>query len=150
MNVFVRFLQRAYKKNSKWAWWKNLISLLDCKSNKRDDIFINQSKYIKNLLKRFRIEHVKEVDTPMGTSSKLDMDEDGDNLNITKYRGMIDSLLYLIASKPDIMFLCLSMCMFSNMSYRIPCNCCKTHFLLHAWYNWFRVVVSKSKRVEFN
>jgi hypothetical protein len=30
---------------------------------KRDDIFINQSKYFKDLLKRFRMEHVKEVDT---------------------------------------------------------------------------------------
>jgi hypothetical protein len=55
------------------------------------------------------MEHVKEVNTPIGTSSNLDMDKDGENLNITKYRGMIDSLLYLIASRPDIMF-CVSLC----------------------------------------
>jgi hypothetical protein len=54
------------------------------------------------------MEHVK-VNTPIGTSSKLDMDKDGVNLNITKYRGMIESLLYLIASRPDIMF-CVCLC----------------------------------------
>jgi hypothetical protein len=55
------------------------------------------------------MEHVKEVNTPISTSSKLDMDKDSENLNITKYRGMIDSLLYLIASRPDIIF-CVCLC----------------------------------------
>ena len=70
----------------------------------KDDIFINQGKYIKDLLKRFRLEHVKEADTPMRTSTKLDMDENGKNEDITKYRGMIGSLLYLTISRPNIMF----------------------------------------------
>lgn len=70
----------------------------------RDGIFINQSKYTKDLLKRFGMEHVKDADTPMGTSTKLDMDEKGKTVDITKYRGMIGSLLYLTASRPDIMF----------------------------------------------
>jgi len=37
------------------------------------------------------------------------MDENGKNINITKYRGMIDSFLYLIVSRPDIMF-CVCVC----------------------------------------
>ena len=71
---------------------------------KKDDIFINQGKYIKDLLKRFGMEHIKKADTPMGSSTNLDMDENGKNIDITKYRGMIGSLLYLTASRPDIMF----------------------------------------------
>jgi hypothetical protein len=50
------------------------------------------------------MEHVKEADTPMEISTKLDMDESGNDINITKYQGMISSFLYLIASRPDIMF----------------------------------------------
>jgi hypothetical protein len=54
-------------------------------------MYINQGKYIKNLLKIFRMELVKEFDTPMGTSTKLDMDENGKNIDIIKYQGMIGS-----------------------------------------------------------
>ncbi|XP_074324070.1 putative mitochondrial protein AtMg00240 [Apium graveolens] len=42
--------------------------------------------------------------TPMATTTKLDQDESGKKVDITHYRGMIGSLLYLTASCPDIMF----------------------------------------------
>ena len=42
--------------------------------------------------------------TPMPTAVKLDQDKSGKNVDITTYRGMIGSLLYLTASRPDIMF----------------------------------------------
>jgi hypothetical protein len=58
------------------------------------------------------MENVKEANTFIATSTKLDMDENDKNVDITKYRGMIRSLLYLITSRPDIMF----MCMFSSLS----------------------------------
>jgi hypothetical protein len=48
----------------------------------KDDIFINQSKYVKDLLKRFGMEQVKEANMLMGTSKKLDMDENSKNINI--------------------------------------------------------------------
>ena len=67
-------------------------------------IFINQAKYIKDLLKKFDLEAVKPLSTPMATSTKLDIDEQGKQVDIRKYRGMIGSLLYLTASRPDIMF----------------------------------------------
>ena len=50
----------------------------------------------------------KIAGTPMSTSTKLDKDEKGKSIDQTKYRGMIGSLLYLTASRPDIMF---SVCM---------------------------------------
>ena len=42
--------------------------------------------------------------TPMATTTKLDKDEQGKSVDIKLYRSMIGSLLYLTASRPDIMF----------------------------------------------
>ena len=70
----------------------------------KEGIFINQAKYIRDLLKKFNLEEVKAKNTPMGSSIKLDMDEKGKSVDQTKYRGMIGSLLYLTASRPDIMY----------------------------------------------
>ena len=44
------------------------------------------------------------MSTPMGSETYVDQDESGVSIDITKYRGMIGSLLYLMASRPDIMF----------------------------------------------
>ncbi|XP_050920088.1 secreted RxLR effector protein 161-like [Lathyrus oleraceus] len=46
----------------------------------------------------------KAMSTPMGSETYVDQDESGVSIDITKYRGMIGSLLYLMASRPDIMF----------------------------------------------
>ncbi|KAK2990925.1 hypothetical protein RJ640_021900 [Escallonia rubra] len=70
----------------------------------KDGIFINQAKYTKELLKRFDMEESNAFDTPMSSSLKLDKDEKGKDVNIKRYRGMIGSLLYLTANRPDIMF----------------------------------------------
>ena len=64
----------------------------------KEGTFINQAKYIRDLLKKFNLEEVKANNTPMGSSIKLDMDEKGKSVDQTKYRGMIGSLLYLTAS----------------------------------------------------
>ncbi|KAH9780462.1 hypothetical protein KPL71_008083 [Citrus sinensis] len=69
-----------------------------------EGIFINQAKYVKDLLKRFGIDDSKTKNTPMSTTTKLDKDEKGKEVDIKMYRGMIGSLLYLTASRPDIMF----------------------------------------------
>ena len=70
----------------------------------KDGIFINQSKYIKDLLKRFGLEGSKTFGTPMSSTLKLDKDEAGKPVDCKLYRGMIGSLLYLTASRLDIMF----------------------------------------------
>lgn len=69
-----------------------------------DEIFINQIKYILDMLKMFEMNDIKPMNTPMSTSIKLDKDDQGISVDITKYRGMIRFLLYLTASRPDIMF----------------------------------------------
>ncbi|KAJ9551957.1 hypothetical protein OSB04_016002 [Centaurea solstitialis] len=67
-------------------------------------IFINQAKYIKDILKKYNLENAKIMKTPMSPSCALDSDPDGTAVDVTTYRGMIGSLMYLTASRPDIMF----------------------------------------------
>ncbi|GJW66255.1 retrovirus-related pol polyprotein from transposon TNT 1-94 [Tanacetum coccineum] len=52
-------------------------------------IFFNQSKYIKEMLKKFGLEDSKPIKTPMSTETKLTKDEEGESVDNTKYRGMI-------------------------------------------------------------
>ncbi|GKF23952.1 hypothetical protein Tco_0076274 [Tanacetum coccineum] len=56
------------------------------------------------MLKKIGLEDSKPIKTPMSSETKLTLDEDGEPIDDTKYRGMIGSLLYLTASQPDIMF----------------------------------------------
>ncbi|GJR84463.1 retrovirus-related pol polyprotein from transposon TNT 1-94 [Tanacetum coccineum] len=67
-------------------------------------IFFNQSKYIKEMLKKFRLKDSKPMKTPMSSDTKLTKDEECESVDSTKYRGMIGILLYLTASMPNIMF----------------------------------------------
>ncbi|GJX77964.1 retrovirus-related pol polyprotein from transposon TNT 1-94 [Tanacetum coccineum] len=69
-----------------------------------DGIFVNQSKYIKEMLNKFGLEDSKPMKTPRSSDTKLTKDEECESVDSTKYRGMICSLLYLTASRPDIMF----------------------------------------------
>ena len=74
-----------------------------CKQLK-DGIFLNQAKYCKDLLKKFEMDKCKPISTPFSTRCHLDHDEAGISVDETKYRGLIGSLLYLTASRPNIMF----------------------------------------------
>ena len=71
---------------------------------RKDEIFISQEKYAKNLVKRFGLDSKKHTSTPMSSSARLSCDAAGVELDPTLYRSMIGSLLYLIASRPDIAF----------------------------------------------
>ncbi|KAL8134751.1 hypothetical protein AgCh_009676 [Apium graveolens] len=73
-------------------------------SQRSDGIFISQTKYVKDLLKKFGIVDCSPAFTPMSTTTKLDEDKKGKNVYISRYRVMFGSLLYLTASRPDIMF----------------------------------------------
>nr|GEU88107.1 Gag-Pol polyprotein [Tanacetum cinerariifolium] len=67
-------------------------------------IFINQSKYALESLKKCDFESCDLVDTPMVEKSKLDKDKEGKAIDLSHYRGMIGNLLYLTASRPDLQF----------------------------------------------
>jgi transposase InsO family protein len=66
-------------------------------------IFISQTKYIREMLKRFGMEDCKPVITPMQTSCKLRKDDDSKSTDQRQYRSMIGSLLYVTTSRPDVM-----------------------------------------------
>nr|AAT76321.1 putative integrase [Oryza sativa Japonica Group]ABF97341.1 retrotransposon protein, putative, unclassified [Oryza sativa Japonica Group] len=66
--------------------------------------FVHQTKYTKDLLRRFKMENCKPISTPIGSTAMLDPDEDGKAVDQKEYRSMIGSLLYLTASRPDIQF----------------------------------------------
>ncbi|MDV2888533.1 hypothetical protein RYX45_25560, partial [Alkalihalophilus pseudofirmus] len=65
---------------------------------------INQGKYVKDLLTKYSLTHSSAMKTPMASTCKLYLDPDGKSVDISVYKGMIGSLLYLTASRPDIMF----------------------------------------------
>ncbi|GKE49327.1 retrovirus-related pol polyprotein from transposon TNT 1-94 [Tanacetum coccineum] len=67
-------------------------------------IFINQAKYANEILKKFDLHKSDPVDTPMVERTKLDEDLSGIPVDQTKYRSMIGSLMYLTASRPDLVF----------------------------------------------
>ncbi|KAL8155357.1 hypothetical protein AgCh_000661 [Apium graveolens] len=75
---------------------------LQVKQNE-EGTFICQSKYTKNLLKKFGMQDCSTASTPMATATKLDKDTSSP-VDITNYRGMIGSLLCLTASRTDIMY----------------------------------------------
>jgi hypothetical protein len=73
-------------------------------SQRTDGIFICQSKYVKELLKKYKMEDSTSARTPSSTAAKLGTCETSLKVDVTSYRGMIGSLLYLTASRPDIMY----------------------------------------------
>jgi hypothetical protein len=74
----------------------------------QEGTFISQTKYIQDILKKFGMKNDKPIKTPMVTNGHLDLDTGGKSVDQKVYRSMIGSLLYLCASRPDIM---LSLCM---------------------------------------
>nr|GEY42132.1 retrovirus-related Pol polyprotein from transposon TNT 1-94 [Tanacetum cinerariifolium] len=72
-------------------------------------IFINQSKYAIESLKKYGFESCDPMDTPMVEKSKLDEDKEGKAVDPSHYRCMIGTLLYLTASRPELQF-ALCMC----------------------------------------
>ncbi|GJX76483.1 putative ribonuclease H-like domain-containing protein [Tanacetum coccineum] len=71
---------------------------------KEDGIFISQDKYLAEILKKFNYTNVKSASTLVDLEKPLVKDGDVDDVDVHLYRSMIGSLMYLTASRPDIMF----------------------------------------------
>ena len=67
-------------------------------------MFLSQSKYAKNLVKKFGLESASSVRIPMSPNVKLTVDLLGKSVDHSLYRSMIGSLLYLTASRPNISY----------------------------------------------
>ncbi|GJZ45434.1 retrovirus-related pol polyprotein from transposon TNT 1-94 [Tanacetum coccineum] len=71
---------------------------------KGDGIFISQDRYMADILKKFDFVTLKTTSTPIETNTALIKDEEAEDVDVYLYRSIIGSLMYLTASKPDIMF----------------------------------------------
>jgi hypothetical protein len=70
----------------------------------KNGTFVSQGNYIKDMPKKFGMEDAKAINTPMGTNGNLDSDSSENMVDQKMYRSMIGSLLYVTASRPDVMF----------------------------------------------
>ena len=90
----------------------------------KDEIFINQTKYARDILKKFGMDGVKSS-KPMSTTTKLNKDENDKLIDEKRFRVMIGSLLYLTASRPDIMF---ATCLCTRFQSRVSFECNQKNF----------------------
>ena len=66
-------------------------------------MFMSQTKYLKDILKRYGMEDRAPMNTPMPTDCKLSKDDDSPPIDATHYKSIIGALLYLTATRPNIM-----------------------------------------------
>jgi hypothetical protein len=85
----------------------------------KEGTFISQTKYTRDILKKFGIDKEKSIMTSVGTNGHLDLDLGGTSVDQNVYRSMIGSLLCLCASRLNIM---LSMCICARFQ-AAPKNC---------------------------
>ncbi|GJR26798.1 ribonuclease H-like domain-containing protein [Tanacetum coccineum] len=71
---------------------------------KKDGIFLSQDKYVGDILKKFGFSYLRSANTPMDRENPWGKDGTGKDVDLHLYRSMIGSLMYLTASRPDIMF----------------------------------------------
>nr|GFA41143.1 ribonuclease H-like domain, reverse transcriptase, RNA-dependent DNA polymerase [Tanacetum cinerariifolium] len=69
---------------------------------KENGIFISQDKFVTKVLRKFNLLDVKSVSTPVDMEKTLVKDANGDDVDVHLYKFMIRSLMYLTASRPDI------------------------------------------------
>lgn len=69
-----------------------------------DGIFISQTKYAREIVKRFKMEHCKPISTPLVVNEKLSKDDGSKEVDLRQYRSLVGSLLYLTATRPDLIF----------------------------------------------
>jgi hypothetical protein len=67
-------------------------------------IFVCQQKYAADILKRFCMEGCNPVETPIPLGTKLSKNDEGPTVDSTLYKSLVGSLLYLTATRPDIMY----------------------------------------------
>jgi hypothetical protein len=70
----------------------------------KQDTFVHQAKYTNDLMKKFNMDELKAMSTPMSTAALLDLDEHGEAVDQREYRSMIGSLLYLTTTWSVIQF----------------------------------------------
>lgn len=84
-------------------------------------IFLNQEKYAREVLKKFKMESCKSAPTPLVWNLKPSKEDEADKIDTSRYRSLIGSLLYLTSSRPDLMYA-------ASLLSRFMQSPTKTHF----------------------
>ncbi|XP_070004099.1 uncharacterized protein [Nicotiana sylvestris] len=71
---------------------------------KVNEVFICQKKYAGHILKKFRMENCKETIIPMCHKEKLSKNDEAEKVDKTLYKSMVDCLMYLTITRPDILY----------------------------------------------
>ncbi|GKC16173.1 putative ribonuclease H-like domain-containing protein [Tanacetum coccineum] len=104
-NGFKRVFEKLMKDKFQMSSMGELTFFLGLQvQQKKKGIFISQDKYVHEILKKFNYTDVKSASTPTDLERPLVKDSDADDVDEHLYRSMIGSLMYLTASRPDIMF----------------------------------------------
>ncbi|GJZ55494.1 putative ribonuclease H-like domain-containing protein, partial [Tanacetum coccineum] len=102
-SLCVEFEQMMHKDSGEF--YEELTFFLGLQVKQKDDgIFISQDKYVADILKKFDFATIKTSNTPIKTNKAFFKDEEDEDVDVHLYRSMIGSLMYLTASRPDIMF----------------------------------------------
>jgi hypothetical protein len=70
----------------------------------KEETFVHQAKYTKDIVRKFKMEDSKAMTTPMSMTTALDADKEGEHMDQKEYQSMIGSLPYLTATRLDIQF----------------------------------------------
>ncbi|GJR61710.1 uncharacterized mitochondrial protein-like protein [Tanacetum coccineum] len=103
-SLYVEFEQIMHKR-FQMSSMRELAFFLGLQMKQKDDgIFISQDKYVADILKKFDFTTVKTTSTPIETSKALLKDDEAKDVDVHLYKSMIGSLMYLTASRLDMMF----------------------------------------------
>jgi hypothetical protein len=80
----------------------------------KEGTFVHQAKYTKDTLEKFMMDDSKPLSTPMSMTTVLYADENGEPVDHNEYWSMIESLLYLTVTRPNIQFLCVHALVFRH------------------------------------
>jgi hypothetical protein len=105
-HILVSRFQGMMKNEFQMSMMRNLTFFLGIQVKQmKEVIFTHQAKYTKDLMKKFNIAELKPVSTLMSTAAMSDPDENDEAIDQREYMSMIDSLLYLTVTRPDIQFI---------------------------------------------
>nr|GFA18869.1 ribonuclease H-like domain-containing protein [Tanacetum cinerariifolium] len=91
---------------------------------KEDGIFLSQDKYVGDILKKFGYSDVRSSNTPMDNENPWGKDGTRKDVDLHLYKSMIGSLMYLTASRPDIMFTTIIATSTTEAEYVAAASCC--------------------------
>ena len=104
-----------------------------------DGIYICQRNYALEVLKRFGMMESNSVNNPIVPGCKINKDEDGITVDETYYKQLVGSLLYLTATRPDLMFAASLLSRFMNNPSQNHLGAAKTSFEIYSRHNqlWY-------------